>query len=106
MNLQTIALLNALFYANCLDMVKASREAGKLTSTLDLTPSSGGRKGYPIFRVDYSSDEKFELYKTCWDQFMEKEFYMPGAVDREDVTWYWVDDKAKLDGKGPRAVQK
>ena len=30
---------------------------------------------------------------------MEKEFYMPEAVDRKDVMWYWVDDKAKLDGK-------
>lgn len=24
-----------------------------------------GRVGYPIFRVDYSNDESFELYKTC-----------------------------------------
>lgn len=37
---------------------------------------------------------------------MEKEFYMPGAVDRKDITWHWVDDKAKLDGKRPRDVQE
>ena len=25
---------------------------------------------------------------------------MSKAVDRNDITWFWVDDKAKLDGKG------
>jgi hypothetical protein len=65
-----------------------------------------GPVGYPIFRVDYSSDEKFELYKKCWAQFMETQFYIPKSVDRENVTWYWVDDKAKLDGKGPREVRE
>lgn len=73
---------------------------------LYLEPSPGGSVGYPIFRVDYSSDEEFELYKTCWNQFMEKEFHMPEAVNREDVKWYWVDDKAKLDGKDHHAVQR
>lgn len=87
-------------------MVKASREAGQLSSSLGLKPTPRGSVGYPIFRVDYSSDEKFELYKTCWEQFMEKEFYMPEAVDRKDVMWYWVDDKAKLDGKRPRDVKE
>jgi hypothetical protein len=56
--------------------------------------------------VDYSSDENFELYKKCWDKFLESKFYVPEAVDRDDVMWYWVDDKAKLDGKGPREVRQ
>lgn len=62
--------------------------------------------GYPIFRVDYSSDANFELYKTYWDQIMEQTFYMPKSVDREKILWYWVDDKTKLEGKGPHEVQK
>jgi hypothetical protein len=30
------------------------------------------------------------------------QFYTPKYVDRENVTWRWVDDKAKLEEKGPR----
>ncbi|RDW62454.1 hypothetical protein BP6252_11887 [Coleophoma cylindrospora] len=102
----TIALLNAIFYANNHDTVNARCEAGDFSSALDLYPGMGTSVGYPIFRIDYSSDERFELYKTCWNQFMEIEFHMLEAVDRDDVMWYWVDDKTKLDGKGPCEVRK
>ncbi len=37
---------------------------------------------------------------------MEEKYYMLEAVDRDEITWSWVDDKAVLDGKGPREVRK
>jgi hypothetical protein len=87
-------------------VANARCEAGDYASDLGLRFGYGGKVGYPIFRVDYSSDENFELYKKCWDKFLESKFYVPEAVDRDDVMWYWVDDKAKLDGKGPREVRQ
>lgn len=102
----TIALLNAVFHAGCLDAANARCQAGNYASDLGLRFGDSGKVGYPIFRVDYSSDENFELYKKCWDKFLESKFYVPEAVDRDDVMWYWVDDKAKLDGKGPREVRQ
>ncbi|KAL4875483.1 hypothetical protein BJY04DRAFT_202103 [Aspergillus karnatakaensis] len=37
---------------------------------------------------------------------METQFYNRGLVNKEDVMWYWVDDKAELDGKGRNEVQQ
>ncbi|KAI1376596.1 hypothetical protein F4677DRAFT_419024 [Hypoxylon crocopeplum] len=103
---QTIKILNALFHSNALDVVKARTEEGHYANPLDLYPAISGTIGYPIFRVDYSSDENFELFKRCWDEFLEREFYAPEAVDPDDVSWFWVDKKDKLDGKGPREIRE
>ncbi|KAK7425102.1 hypothetical protein QQX98_000016 [Neonectria punicea] len=101
----TIALLNDLFYSHALDEVDARVEEGDYDAPLDLFPDFG--IGYPIFRVDYGNDEQFQLYKLCWDRFLEKEFYRGEALDREDdINWYWVEDRPRLDGKGPREVQR
>ncbi|KAH6652291.1 hypothetical protein BKA67DRAFT_661039 [Truncatella angustata] len=66
----------------------------------------GGSIGYPIFRLDYSNDEDFELYKMYWDHFLKTEFYVPEVVDPDDITWFWVNDKTRLDGKGPLEVRR
>ncbi|KAN0108028.1 hypothetical protein V8E51_007770 [Hyaloscypha variabilis] len=101
--IHTITLLNALLHANCLDAVKARCKLHGFHTPLDVYPDFGGPQGpvsYPIFRVDYSSDETFELYKTCWDQFMERQFFVPKAIRRRNVSWHWVEDKAKLERGG------
>ncbi|KAK9771993.1 hypothetical protein SCAR479_11312 [Seiridium cardinale] len=95
-----------MFHTNGLDEAKARIEAGDYAAPLNLVPVAAGRIGYPIFLVEYPSDEDFSLYKTCWDNFLDRELYVPEALDQDDVTWYWVDDKAKLDGKGPREIRK
>ncbi|KAK9786029.1 putative Endoplasmic reticulum chaperone BiP [Seiridium cardinale] len=94
-----------MFHTNGLDEAKARIEAGDYAAPLNLVPVAAGRIGYPIFLVEYPSDEDFSLYKTCWDNFLDRELYVPEALDQDDVTWYWVDDKAKLDGKGPREIR-
>ncbi|KAM0806657.1 hypothetical protein AB5N19_06994 [Seiridium cardinale] len=67
----TISLLNAMFHTDALDEAKARIEAGDYAAPLNLFPAAAGRIGYPIFRVDYSSDEDFALYMTRWDNFLE-----------------------------------
>lgn len=104
--MQTISLLNAVFHTHAIDKAKARVDAGHYSAPLNLDPAASGTIGYPIFRVDYSNDEYFELYKMYWDQILEEEFYVLEAVDPDDVTWYWVDDEAKLDGKGPQEVRQ
>jgi len=98
-------LLNALFYANCFHAAEARCDAGDYDAPLSLDPINGVI-GYPIFRTDYTNDERFELYKTCWEQFLKKEFYMPEALFPEDVEWFWIDDKEGLERKGPRQLRK
>ncbi|KAK6189221.1 Nucleolar protein 9 [Pestalotiopsis sp. IQ-011] len=103
----TISLLVATFQSHALDKARARVEAGDYAAPLDLFAGNASpRAGYPIFRLDYSSDEEFELYKVCWDRFLESRFYLPEAVYMEEVHWWWIDDKASLDGKGARQVQK
>ncbi|CAM1500374.1 Fc.00g095360.m01.CDS01 [Cosmosporella sp. VM-42] len=104
--IHTIALLNDLFYSHAFDEVDARIEGGDYDAPLDIFPVGIDVIGYPIFRVDYGNEEQFQLYKLCWDRFLEKQFYRPEAVDREDITWYWVEDRLRLDGKGPREVQR
>ncbi|KAK7431840.1 hypothetical protein QQZ08_001458 [Neonectria magnoliae] len=105
--IRTIALLNDLFYSHAFDEVDARVEEGDYDAPLGLIPEGGMAEiGYPIFRVDYRNDEQFRLYKLCWDRFLEKEFIRPEAIDREDIKWYWVEDRLRLDGKGPREVQR
>lgn len=103
----TISLLVATFQSHALEKARARVEAGDYAAPLDLFAGNASpRAGYPIFRLDYSSDEEFELYKVCWDRFLESRFYLPEAVYPEEVIWWWIDDKASLDGKSARQVQK
>ena len=37
---------------------------------------------------------------------MARKFYVTGALERSQVTWYWIEDKANLDGQGPRRVRE
>ncbi|KAF7521070.1 hypothetical protein G7054_g12565 [Neopestalotiopsis clavispora] len=103
--LHTISLLSAAFHSHVLHEAEVRVNAGRYASPLDLFPAPSGNVGYPIFRLDYSSDAEFELYKACFEQFLNERFYVPEAVDPDDITWYWVDDKARLDGKGPHEVR-
>jgi hypothetical protein len=56
--------------------------------------------------VDYSSDERFELYKKCWEQLLDRDHYLPGYEERDEFEWTWVSDRSSLDGKGPKDVRK
>lgn len=80
-------------------------EQGEYDMPMNVLPH-GGLIGYPIVRVDYSNDTLFQLYKYYWDRFMELHFYRGEALDREDISWHWVEDQSRLDGIGPREVQR
>lgn len=103
---KTIALLNDLYYSDELDEVDERVEQGEYDEPCNLFAEGGDQIGYPIFRVDYSNDEHFQLYKHYWDRFMDLHFYRAEALDREDINWYWVEDKPRLAGIGPREVQR
>ncbi|KAI0192130.1 hypothetical protein F4808DRAFT_443265 [Astrocystis sublimbata] len=105
--LHTIFLLNALAHDNELDVVKEELDKrGGPFDPIDLKSQLHVESaGCPIYRVDYASDQLFALYKTCWDMFLERKYYVCGEINRDDVSWHWIDNRDKLDGKGPCEVR-
>ncbi|KAI0965121.1 hypothetical protein F4678DRAFT_453908 [Xylaria arbuscula] len=105
--IHTISLLNDVYYSHAFEAAHPKPGARRFNGYdfRILHPGGPTQIGYPIFRVDYSCDELFMLYKTCWDRFLEAKFYRTEIVDPRQFTWPWIDDKARLDGKGPSEVR-
>ncbi|KAI1333066.1 hypothetical protein F5Y16DRAFT_354716 [Xylariaceae sp. FL0255] len=101
----SLSLLNDVYYSHVLEVAHPRPCAGRFDDyKFFIHAVRHTQVGYPIFCVHHSSDDLFVLSKTCWDRFSKAKFYLREAEDPGQITWSWIDDKARLDGKGPSEV--